>query len=334
MISQDKNVVTFLTECRQSTGSGHLSRCMSLQAAFIENGFKTSFIIDTDGDCKGLKNVPDYQALDWQTNILALRKWIHPDSVMVIDSYLARYEQMKEISSLSLYPVFISDVKMNYYPRGVVIIGNNFASDLDLHGKEDCHFLKGREYIMLRKDFWDLPEKKIKAELSSILITLGEFGPSEIALQVASAVHKSFPGIQINIITSEKYSKNYNQPAFISRLSAQEMAEQMLAHDLVICNGGQTLNECIRTGTPAIAVEMAENQSRNIDSWSKKGLCIKTSVKEDTENLVRKILEGIENLKPEKSRKKISKLSMQHIDGQGARNACDGILKYYNNKSK
>jgi len=51
-------------------------------------------------------------------------------------------------------------------------------------------------------------------------------------------------------------------PRLASR-GPQDVAPLMLAADMAVCGGGQTTSELAATGTPAIAIRLAENQTLN-----------------------------------------------------------------------
>ncbi|MGC9341956.1 MAG: hypothetical protein ACP5E3_04600, partial [Bacteroidales bacterium] len=117
MGKKDKNVVSFFTECKKTTGSGHLSRCFSLSDAFEEKGFKSRFIIDSDSSCDAEKNITELHRLNWKSDVDSVKEIITKDSLVVIDSYLASQKQLELLSRLTRYPVFISDARLNYYPQ-------------------------------------------------------------------------------------------------------------------------------------------------------------------------------------------------------------------------
>ena len=334
-MARDLHIVYFLTECKLKTGSGHLSRCLSLRDAFIEKNFQTQFIIDSDGSCDFKNAAIDPLILDWKSNLDILKKHIKKESIVVFDSYLATKNQLEEISNYFSHPIFIADSKMNYYPKGIIIVGSSFATKLNLLGTNKAKFLLGIDYILLRKEFWDVEEKQINPVQNSILITLGEFDPENISEYIAIEIHRHYPEYNISIITKQKtdLSKNKSFQVIHKRLNAHEMKKLMLINDLLICNGGQTLNECIRTGTPSIAIEIASNQHQNIETWTEKNVSLGINANKRSKSTVSQLIKNIEYLKTQSHRKKINTLSIKYLDGQGARKACEDILNYYKIKN-
>lgn len=333
-MAEDSHIVYFLTECKINTGSGHLSRCLSLRDAFLERNFQSRFIIDSDESCDFKNAGVDPYILDWKSNFNILKKNVPGESIIIIDSYQATKDQLKKLAEYFSFPVFIADTKMNYYPKGIVLIGNSFASKLKLAGANEAKFLLGSDYILLRKDFWDTKKKLINPIQNSVLITLGEFDKENLIEVVASEVLNQFPDYHLTLISKKNELDFYKNIQYIQkRLNAYEMAELMISHDIVICNGGQTLNECIRTGTPSISIEIADNQHQNIKSWTEKNVSLGITANNDVNSLISQVINNIQHLRKQSIRKKINTLSLKCIDGQGARNACDDIIKYYELKN-
>lgn len=331
MPSPQKNIV-FITEWKNKTGAGHLSRCLSLRDAFHERGYKTSFIIDSEKefDFKSLEIKPII--FDWRSNPEDIKNFISDSSILVIDSYLATKEQLKYLASITDYPVFISDVKLNYFPKGIVIIGNSFAHELNIINSKEVHYLLGIKYALLRKEFWDIEKKEISQNITKILICLGDADPKNLKIEIGEIIARAYSDAEITVLSSRDLKKNpkrKNLTILSRRLSAKEMANLFLKHDVVISNGGQTLIECIRVGVPTIAVKMADNQIRNIKTLADKELSFKILDTANINSLRDQVLDYLNNLKDHNKRLKINNSSKELIDGQGARRVSKEILDYY-----
>lgn len=331
MPSPQKNIV-FITEWKNNTGAGHLSRCLSLRDAFHERGYETSFIIDSEKEFEFKSSEIKPVILDWKSNPEDIKSFISDSSILVIDSYLAAKEQLKYLANITDYPVFISDVKLNYFPKGIVIIGNSFAHELDIINSKEVNYLLGIKYALLRKEFWDIEKKEISPGITKILISLGNTDPKDLKIKIAEILARGYPHSEITVLSNRDfriYPKRKNLTILSRRLSAKEMANLFLQHDLVISNGGQTLIECIRVGVPTIAVKMADNQVRNIKTLAEKELTFKILDTANINSLRDQVLDYLNILKDHNKRLKINISSKQFIDGQGARRASKEILDYY-----
>ncbi len=331
MPSPQKKIV-FITEWKKNTGAGHLSRCLSLRDAFHERGYETSLIINSqeEFDFKSLEIKPII--FDWKTYPEDIRNYISDSSILVIDSYLAPKEHLKHITDLTDYPVFISDVKLNYFPKGIVIIGNSFAHELDIINSKEVHYLLGIKYALLRKEFWDIEKKEISQKITKILISLGDTDPKDLKMKIAEVLANAYSDSEITVLSNRDVNINRkikNLTILSKRLNAKEMANLFLQHDVVISNGGQTLLECIRVGVPTIAIKMADNQLRNIKTLAEKELTLKILDTTSISSLKDRILDYLNILKDHNKRWQINNLSKQFIDGQGARRVCKEIIGYY-----
>ena len=61
--------------------------------------------------------------------------------------------------------VYIDDNKRLDYPKGIVVNGSIYAEELNYPHKNGPTYLLGIKYAPLRKEFWEVPEKKIKKRL-------------------------------------------------------------------------------------------------------------------------------------------------------------------------
>lgn len=327
--------IIFFTEWKNKTGTGHLSRCISMGDAFIEKKFEYNFIVDSeinyDFSAHGIKPI----IFNWRLEPEKVKRYIENNSLVIIDSYLASKKQLKLISGFTRHPVFISDARMNYYPKGIVIIGNSFANKLSLIVSEDVHYLLGIKYALLRKEFWDVKDKEISPKLKKILISLGDSAPDDLNIKIARVLLNYNPDLNITImsIKKNKLPKLKNVLFQTSRLSASEMVCMFQEHDIIISNGGQTLLECIRTGVPSISLKMADNQIRNIKTLSQKDLTmgILNTNKEDM--VIKQLLQYFQKLESYDNRLQMKSSSRNFLDGQGARRACREVLDYYGYKN-
>ncbi len=331
MSSSQKNIV-FITECKKKTGVGHLSRCLSLRDAFHEKGYETSFIINSEKKFNfnsfGIKPA----IFNWISNPENIKNYIADNSILIIDSYLAAEKHLKYLANLTNYPVFISDVKLNYFPKGVVIIGNSFALELDIINSKEVHYLLGIKYALLRKEFWDLEKKKVSPGITKILISLGDTDPKDLKIKIAEVLANAYSECIITVLSNKEFNinlKRKNLTILSKRLNAKEMADLFLQNDVIISNGGQMLVECIRVGAPNISIKMAENQIRNIETLAEKGLTLKIPDTTNINALTDQVLNYLNILKDYKKRSQINESSKKFIDGQGARRASKEIIDYY-----
>ena len=159
-----KNKVIILTEGGKDIGFGHITRCVSLCQAFEERKVEPDLIVNGDISILNLLNGRSYKIFNWIKEKDRLLACIKNSDVVIMDSYLANkilYNEILKVSSFRILAI-IDDHRTINYPDGVVINPSVYGEKLNYPKKEGLVYLSGRKYIILRKEFWEVPEKKNK----------------------------------------------------------------------------------------------------------------------------------------------------------------------------
>lgn len=323
--------VSIITEGFENTGHGHITRCLALYQAFEEQNIHPTIYVNGDQHAQSLLVNCQYEIIDWLTRPAKLVKEINNSDVLIIDSYLAGKEYYNNLSKLSALSLFIDDNLRIDYPDGIILNGTINAESFP-YKKEDNDFLLGAKYIPVRKEFWNIPLRKINKEVSSVLITFGGQDIRNITPVILQSLNENYPEIYKNVIIGsgfkhkEKIEKHKNSNVkFHYSPDAEKMKTLMLESDIAITAAGQTLYELAAAGTPSIAVTVADNQSNNIREWKKKGFLLDTIMHSDRFYL-QKIHESFKTLKSSSSRKKLNKIGRENVDGQGPRRIINYII--------
>ena len=299
---------TIITEGGIGIGFGHVTRCLALYEAFEERGIISELIINGDDSILPLLEDAKYRVFNWLKQKDDLLKTARMSDIIVIDSYLADKSLYNKISNESWgrFLIMIDDCKRIEYPHGIVINPSIYGERLDYPKTEGVGNLLGKDYIILRSGFWNLPGKVVNKEIREVLITFG-------GMDYTDLIHK---------ITG--YFKDGFDFTF-SKIDSREMLDSMLKADLCISGGGQTIHELARVGVPIIGICLSENQRMNLESWHKKGV-VEYAGRHNDLNLMENIKTGIEKLSSQESRSKVSNRGRALVDGQGARRVVSKIL--------
>jgi UDP-2,4-diacetamido-2,4,6-trideoxy-beta-L-altropyranose hydrolase len=270
--------VYILTEAGKNIGFGHLMRMIAIYQAFEIKNIKPKFIINGDESVEEYLKETEYEIFNWIDNQKRLFDMIKDADIAIIDSYLADLTLYEKISKLVKLPVYYDDNNRIEYPSGVVVNGNIHAKYLVYPKRDDINYLLGLEYLPLRKEFWEVPEKKIKENVESIMITFGGDDFRNMTPKVLKLLAENYPNIKKNVIIGKGF-KNIKEIEKASDENtvlnyfpdAQKMKEVMLESDIAISAGGQTLYELARVGVPTIAIIVAENQIGNVTKWQDLG---------------------------------------------------------------
>ena len=110
--------------------------------------------------------------------------------------------------------------------------------------------------------------------------------------------------------------------------SPASLRDLMLAADIAISAGGQTLYELAATGTPTLAIQVADNQAGNIQPLSEKGAIRRLGRAGEsglTENL-RSMMAGFVSTGGHAARLRMSSAGRALVDGRGARRAARELM--------
>jgi len=251
--------VSIITEAGRGIGFGHLSRCIGLYQALEEKGAYPELIINGDETIGEFLYKRRYRILNWlkrADEVLALAKSAH---WVIIDSYLAQKSFYNEISRLlRAKVVMIDDYNRIAYPDGIVVNPSVYGDRVAYPDKKGIRYLTGEKYIILRKVFWEIPEKKINKEIRDVLVTFGGISHSHFAQKLASYLKDKF-GVAIHIIDPQ-----------LNTIDDKSLLRMMLEVDICIAGGGQTTYELARAGVPTIAICFADNQKMNLETWQSK----------------------------------------------------------------
>lgn len=299
--------VFILTESGDGIGFGHLTRCIALYQAIEKKGHSPELVINAGRSILNLIENNNYRLLNWIAEQEKLIYLIKNADFVIIDSYLAQkplYDKISRITSGNL--LMIDDFNRMEYPRGIVVNPSIYGDELKYPGKGGVTYLLGRDYIILRKEFWDVPKKKINKKIKKALITFGGSYKKDLAGKIAGFLKEKF-GIRSDVVGNGG-----------NKVSAKQMLKLMLEADICISGGGQTTYELARVGVPAVGICFAENQAMNLKGWEKKGTLRYVGWYND-KDLIEKISKGVNSVRSYSKRGKLNKAGKSCIDGRGAK---------------
>jgi spore coat polysaccharide biosynthesis predicted glycosyltransferase SpsG len=321
--------VSILTEAGKNIGFGHLTRCIALYQALEEIGYKPELIINGDKSILNFVKDKDYQIMVWIKEQEKLREIAKNSDVVVIDSYLAPkslYDNISNILSLKPNPyhlshnplLMIDDYNRINYPKGIVVNPSIYGDKLDYPKNDQVEYLLGKDYIILRKEFWDIPEKRINKDVKDVLITLGGINNTNFLKKLLKFLSITFPNFNYHIITNSKLNLNLNLNLNLySNLSASRMLDLMLKADICISGGGQTTYELARVGVLTIGICFADNQINNLKYGNLSGY-LKYIGNSNDDSLLSKIKDAFKEIMSFEQRGKMSSLGRANVDGKGA----------------
>jgi spore coat polysaccharide biosynthesis predicted glycosyltransferase SpsG/RimJ/RimL family protein N-acetyltransferase len=312
--------VSILTEAGQGIGLGHLNRCIALAEGFKNESVRPIIFVN-NRNLPGLtENYKIIKCFDWLKNQKLLFKYINDSDLTVVDSYLAGEDLYNKVRRLTKVAVYIDDMKRLDYPPGIVVNTALNASSLGYPRHPKIKYLFGKDYALLRKEFWNVVRKKRCADYKKILITVGGEDKRNLIPKILGMLNVKYPhlikyiAIGRSFSNLEKIKKSIDKKCkLIYFPDAKRMREIMLKSDLAVSSGGQTLFELARIGLPTVVIATAENQTNNIRGWQDRG-CIDYAGKWNAKNIMSILSTKIDQIMQCKKRSQ----SAAFIDGKGA----------------
>ncbi len=263
--------ICFFTEWHKTTGRGHLTRCVSLAEGFIEKGFDVTIYLDCESNFNE-SAIEKIIPLNWLSNKALFEEKVGNSQIIIIDSYLAPLGYYEKAVELCEVPVFFDDYFRLNYPEGIIINGS-IGIEADFYNKLifSNKVLAGFEYQLLRKAFQIKTKKEILLKVKNILITLGGVNYSGIINEVIHKVWSIESELIIHVVVSENQERliDSDKIKYYSNIDANKMHNLMELCDFAITGAGQTIYELIATGTPFLAIKVAENQKYNVAGLKK-----------------------------------------------------------------
>ena len=326
--------VLILTEGSKNIGFGHITRCISLYQAFQERGIVPEFIVNGDESIEDLLIDKKYKVFNWLEEREKIFNIIKNADIVIIDSYFTEYDFYKKVSNSLKVPVYIDDNKRIGYPKGIVINGSIHAEDINYPKKKGVDYLLGSRYILLRKEFLNVPEKKVKKNIETVMITFGGEDVKNMTLKILKLLTKNYPDLHKRVIIGKGF-KNIKEIERLKEkrtelmyyLNAEGMKKVMLDSDIAISGGGQTLYELAKVGVPTIAVAVADNQLNHAQGWEKSGF-IEYAGCCESEKLLKKILKSLNKLLDYDVRIEKIKIGKFLTKDDGANNIVDFLMSY------
>jgi len=324
--------VFLVTESINNSGLGHLTRCLSLYHAFEEKNITPKMIINSDVAPREVVGRANILQFNWLKNKNRLYKILERADVVVVDSYLAGWDFYRTISRLAKVPVYFDDNKRLFYPSGIVINGALNAEKLNYPAKDYIRYLLGRQFIPLRKEFWEISPKQTRNNIRTILISLGGSDSRNLTAKILKSVNKSYPhqtkkiviGFDFKNLKDIEQAKDKNTELVFSP-DAETMKKLMMEADVAISAAGQTLYELARIGTPAVAIAVVGNQLNNVKAWEETALIKYAGWWRDKE-LINRMKACLKELENKKLRRDISYRGRILVDGRGSKRIVKTIL--------
>ena len=293
--------IYFIVHGSDKIGMGHIMRSLSLASVFKVQGHEVLFFSKYEQGIQQIKTreiavctISSESSQDEKSGffygrieeleleIAEIRKYMDGKAdVIIIDSYNVTEAYFAEIRKLTNCLVYIDDLNSFTYPVDILINGTASAFDMKYEKSQKAYLLLGMKYIQIREEFYNIPQRKMSANIQDVLITTGSSDPYHITENLLNILMKieSFSTFRYHVIVGSGFEDKIklndlatdNRHIFLYD-RPKNMAEIMLRCDFAIAAGGSTLYELMICGVPAVTFAYADNQIPHIKALERKGL--------------------------------------------------------------
>ncbi len=291
-----------LTEAGSGIGLGHLARCVGLFDALEECGCACEIVVAGDAPSHIVGN-REAHSMGWRAEA-RVAEVVGGNDIAVVDSYEASRAIYEAIAGTVPVVVYLDDYDRLPYPPGIVVNGSRVSDARVRDRHSGSTALLGTQYQLLRSPFWSVPERSVRAEVRRILLLSGGADAGAMREVMASILRVAYPDVLLDVADSPR--------------NAEAIRDAMLAADVAVTAAGQTLYELAASGTPAVAVCVADNQIPQARELEHAGVLQLAGVWGDPEVPAR-VVRLLEVLWGPRERAAMAAAGRRLVDGAGAR---------------
>jgi len=329
--------IVFCTTAGPTIGLGHLRRCLTLAQVLKEMNAKVHFLLRGEPSAIGFLEKYGFpgklleESADWGLQQSLEYCVENHANVLVIDSYPI---EPKDIKGFQGKVVVIDDLCDRSLPVDLIINGSVNGGACIYRKLPSTKWLLGPQYILLREAFSQKVNRRIRKHVDRILIAVGGMDSMSLIYNLVKWTRETFEKVHIDLILGPfvQGGKDHgllcqwqDDPLLCVYKDPTNLYGLMMGCDIAITGGGQTTYELAATGTPALAIQMADNQIHNLEGFSRDGTLNWVGSVND-ENLMEKFQDSLGRLaRSLKERQGMSKAGPLIVDGGGAKRVAQVI---------
>jgi len=281
--------VLFRLDAASFLGMGHAYQSLALAEAFQEKGITAHFAVkELESDVltwiasHGVKVFPLPPDVNENAELQILIPYLTKNSIpfVIIDHHELGYNYTLELRKNGLKVAVIDDEGMRRFCCDILINYNIYAKELNFDIEPHTQCLLGPEYVILRSQFYEDPNRTIYN--NRLLVTIGGGYARGEVIKVLDALmildDNTVRHISPLVVLGPKYPspkkllEKYSHLSVTFAYNVENMRSLMELADFTISAGGGTLYELARMGLPSIIIVLDDNQKLNADSFHRAGV--------------------------------------------------------------
>jgi UDP-2,4-diacetamido-2,4,6-trideoxy-beta-L-altropyranose hydrolase len=276
--------IVIRTEGGPGIGFGHVRRCLSLAQALRANGAAVIFLANEDAVVRQA-----VQALAFDLKPIRVDRdpgetaaWLDELHAMaiIVDAYRFQGPWFERLAPRKHVVVMIDDLGDRQVPEDVLVVNCTPEAPASPARTSNANDFLGPRYALLRPEFAQPVRRHPRKPVEQVLVTVGGGDPHGLTPRLTALARRALPSSRIEAVIGPLFDEvlfgrlNGLRAGVTYHRRPQDMRGLMLAADLAVSAGGQTLYELAATGTPTIAVRVADNQTRNLEGFERAGALV------------------------------------------------------------
>jgi spore coat polysaccharide biosynthesis predicted glycosyltransferase SpsG len=268
----ERSRLTVWTDGDAAVGLGHVRRCLALAVALAPAA-------DVRFSLRGSAAVAALVRREGFGCDLVAAHGAAGAPAVVLDSYEVDAARLAAGPDRPAFLAVLDD--RGAYPLAADVVVNPSPSAAPPAAPGATRYLLGPRFTLLRPEFARPVERAARAAVERVLVILGGATPAPLMAAVARAARRALPAARLDLVVGPTGATPADVAWALAGLvgatihaAPERVRALMLEADVAVTGGGSTLFELAATGTPAVAIELADNQRDNIATLGAAGTLV------------------------------------------------------------
>lgn len=335
-------MILIRADANEHIGTGHVMRCLSIARALAAQGQELVFLT-ADEKGAGLISQAGFPVRclfsRWESMenelpaLLPLLRELRP-SLLLVDSYFVTQSYFRSIAPFTRL-AYLDDQNAGHWDVDVLINYNIFAADFDYGwcAEQGVRTFLSPQYVPLREEFQNLPERQTRAVTTDVLVSAGGADPERMTERMMTELCPRWEGLRFHFLVGVLNPHVEQILAIAPRNAVPHINERQISRlmrqcDFAISASGSTLYELCACGTPTVTYTLADNQLPAAESFSRKGLMLNAGDCRNNPHFAYSLNACMGALVTDPALRRTFSVRMQSlVDGEGARRLARGLCE-------
>lgn len=311
-------------------GFGHVRRMLTLARALAKARAEVTFVIRGDAAAREVREAA-FQVVDVTTDPARAQDEIRSRRpvLALVDLKDEGTGLLRDVRAAAGWLGVVDDLGDRVLEADLILNSTVYAEELPYPRDRGTILLLGPRFALLREEFAREPIRVVSHTVRRVLVTVGGSDPTNLTPRLIQWVRAEVPHAHVTAVAGPFF----HNLADVKAAGADALVENpsdirslMLEADLALSGGGQTTYELAASATPAVAIEVADDQRRNLEALAGAGVLVYagSAADPDLQGSVCRHLRGLVDAPEERVR--LGRSGRALVDGHGAERTAVAML--------